>query len=103
MRISAPAVLFVVLMVGGCAANSPTLDNIVLVPSHFDTLDCPGLAVRHQQASTRTKELTALMEKSGNPFINGIAYNSEYATNTAVQRYAEEAARKKGCDLSKKP
>ena len=42
------------------------------------------------------------MEKSGNAIANALAYNTEYATTRARMKYAEEAARKKGCDLRPK-
>ena len=49
------------------------------------------------------KELGALREKSGSAIANAIAYDSEYAQARANKRYAEEAAERKGCDLTGKP
>jgi hypothetical protein len=43
------------------------------------------------------------MEKSGSPIANALAYNTEYATARANQRFAEQAAERKGCDLGNKP
>jgi len=58
---------------------------------------------KYKAADTRVKELTALMEKSGSAIANALAYNSEYASARANKRFAEEAAERKGCDLSNKP
>jgi len=49
------------------------------------------------------KELNGFIDKSGNAFVNALAYDSEYASVRAKRKYAEEAAARKGCDLSEKP
>ena len=87
----------------GCAADSALVDNLTIVPSYYDTLSCPELVQQVASTSARAKELAGLMEKSGSAVANAIAYNSEYARTRAAQRHAEEAAARKGCDLTKKP
>jgi hypothetical protein len=91
------------LLVAGCAADSPILERALVMPSAFDPLTCPEVVAKYKSADGRVKELTALMEKSGSPIANALAYNSEYASARATRRFAEEAADRKGCDLGKPP
>jgi hypothetical protein len=91
------------LLVAGCAADSSILERALVMPSAYDPLTCPEVVAKYKAADARVKELTALMEKSGSPFANALAYNSEYASARASKRFAEEAAARKGCDLGNKP
>jgi hypothetical protein len=91
------------LLLAGCAADSSFVDRALVVPSGFDTLTCPELVARYKASDARMKELTALMEKSGSPIANALAYDTEYATARASKRFAEQAAQKKGCELGDKP
>jgi hypothetical protein len=91
------------LLLAGCAADSPILERALVLPSGFDPLTCPEIVAKYKAADGRTKELTALMEKSGNPIANALAYDSEYATARASRRFAEEAAERKHCDLGNRP
>jgi hypothetical protein len=91
------------LLIAGCAADSPILERALVMPSAYDPLTCPEVAAKYKAADGRVKELTALMEKSGNAVANALAYNSEYASARASKRFAEEAAARKGCDLGNKP
>jgi hypothetical protein len=91
------------LLLAGCAADSPILERALVMPSGYDPLTCPEVVAKHKAADARVKELTALMEKSGSPIANALAYNSEYASARANKRFAEEAAERKGCDLGNKP
>ena len=97
----------VALMVAACAADSSVVEELMVVPSYYDTLQCSELAGQFQGASQRVKELTALREKAGNEpggvVANALAYNTEYAKAQATKKYAEAAANRKGCDLAKKP
>jgi hypothetical protein len=98
---------FVALTAAACAADSSVVEELMVVPSYFDTLECSELAGQIQGASQRVKELTALREKAGNEaggaVASALAYNTEYAKMQAVKKYAEAAANRKGCDLTKKP
>jgi hypothetical protein len=87
----------------GCAVDSPIIERALVMPSGFDALPCPEVVAKYKAADGRVKELTALMEKSGNPIANALAYDSEYASARASRRFAEEAAGRKGCDLGNKP
>jgi hypothetical protein len=91
------------LLVAGCAADSSILGQALVMPSAFDPLTCPEVVGKYKAADARVKELTGLMEKSGNPIANALAYDSEYAAARANKRFAEEAAGRKGCDLGNKP
>ncbi len=71
--------------------------------SAYGPMTCPEVVAKYNGADGRMKELTALMEKSGNAFANAIAYDTEYATMRANKKFAQEAAERKGCDLSGKP
>jgi hypothetical protein len=91
------------LLLAGCAADSPILERTLVMPSSYDALTCPEVVSKYKAADGRVKQLTALMEKSGSPIANALAYDSEYASARAQRRFAEEAAARKGCDLGNKP
>ena len=91
------------LLVAGCAVDSPTLESALVMRSTYDPLTCPEVVSRYKQADNRLQQLGALMEKSGSPIANALAYDTEYATARANKRFAEQAAQKKGCDLADKP
>ena len=87
------------LLVAGCAADSTILQSALVMESAYEPLTC----AEYKGAEARVKELTALMEKSGSPIANALAYDSEYTAAKANQRYAARAAERKGCDLGNKP
>ena len=91
------------LLLVGCAADSSFVERALVMPSGFDPLTCPELVAKYKASDARMKELAALMEKSGSPIANALAYNTEYATARANKRFAEQAAQKKNCELGDKP
>ena len=91
------------LLLAGCAGNSSFVDHALVMPSGFDPLTCPEVVAKYKASDARMKELAALMEKSGSPIANALAYDTEYATARANKRFAEQAAAKKNCDLGNKP
>jgi len=91
------------LLLAGCAADSSFVERALVMPSGFDPLPCPELVAKYKASDARMKELAALMEKSGSPIANALAYDTEYATARANKRFAEQAAQKKGCELADKP
>ena len=91
------------LFLAGCAADSPIIERALVMPSGFEPLSCPELVAKYKSSDTRMKELAALMEKSGSPIANALAYDTEYATARTSKRFAEQAAQKKHCDLADKP
>ena len=93
--------------VASCAGISPAVvDNVMIEPIYFDTLNCPDLVAQVQTATARANELNGLMQKSatgtGGAVVNALAYQTDYAKARTTQKYAEDAARQKGCDLSSK-
>jgi hypothetical protein len=90
-------------LLAGCAADSPIVQNALVMSSAYDPLTCPEVVARYKGAEARMKELAALMEKSGSPIANALAYDTEYASARANKRFAEQAAERKGCDLGNKP
>jgi hypothetical protein len=101
-----PLGMLVAFAVAGCAADSTVVADLMVVPGYFDTLECPELANQFQAASQRVNELTMLREKAaGEPagaFANAVAYNAEYTKAQATKKYSQDAANRKGCDLTKK-
>ena len=97
------AVLVSGLLLAGCAVNSPIVERALVMPSGFEPMPCPEIVAQYKAADNRSKELEKLMEKSGSPIANALAYDTEYATARANKRYAEQAAQKKGCELADKP
>ncbi len=96
-------ILLLAATLGGCASDSWLAENLTMDPLHSDTLNCADLIAQYQAASARLKELNGFIDKSGNAFVNALAYDSEYASVRAKRKYAEEAAARKGCDLAVKP
>jgi hypothetical protein len=96
--------LAVAASLAGCAVESPIVENLLVVPGYYDTLTCLDLVRQFRGAEARVKELTSLMEKTsgsaGGPVVNALAYNTEYAKARAVQKYTEEAGRRKSCDFN---
>jgi hypothetical protein len=94
-------------LLAGCAADSPILDQLMVVPGYYDTLGCPELVAKLRSATERVRELILLMEKSGEDsagaIVNAVAYNTEYAKARSTQKNAEEAAVRKRCDLNAEP
>jgi hypothetical protein len=88
----------VALPIAACAGDSAVLDNLLIMPSRFDTLECSELVGQFQSASQRLYELTMLRENAA----SALAYDTEYAKAKATKKYSEAAANRKGCDLSKK-
>jgi hypothetical protein len=95
------------IAVGGCAADSPLLERMIIVPGYFETLSCPELATKMRESAGRVAELTRLMQSSADDasgvVVNALAYNTEYAKARATQRHAEAAAASKGCNSMAKP
>ncbi|TMJ53324.1 MAG: hypothetical protein E6G84_04735, partial [Alphaproteobacteria bacterium] len=52
-------------LLAGCAADSPILEQLMVVPGYYDTLSCPELVAKLRSATERVRELILLMEKSG--------------------------------------
>jgi len=94
-------------LLAGCAADSPILEQLMVVPGYYDTLSCPELVAKLRSATERVRELILLMEKSGEDstgaIVNAVAYNTEYAKARSTQTHAEEAAVRKRCDLNAEP
>jgi hypothetical protein len=88
-------------MLAGCAADSPLIEQMTVTPGYFETLSCSELASQLHAAQDRLRQLTQVMEKSAEdpagPFVNALAYNTEYAKARARARNAEAAAAAKGC------
>jgi hypothetical protein len=103
MRRTVAALLAAGLLLAGCAADSSIMERALVMPSAFDPLSCPELLTKYKDADARMKQLAILMEKSGSPVANALAYDTEYATARANKRFAEQAAQKKNCELADKP
>ncbi len=66
-------------LLAGCAADSPILEQLMVVPGYYDTLSCPELIAKLRSATERVRELILLMEKSGEnstgAIVNAVAYS----------------------------
>lgn len=103
MRTTVAALLAAGLLLAGCAVDSPIVERALVMPSGFEPMPCPEVVAKYKAADARMKQLSDLMEKSGSPIANALAYDTEYATARANRRFAEQAAQKKGCELADKP
>jgi len=100
-----PMGVLVAISAAACA-DSQVVEDLMVVPGYYDTLECPELVIQFQAASQRVRELTMLRTKAsdeaGGALANAVAYNAEYARAQATLRYSKDAANRKGCDLIKK-
>src|ERR1700674_5674961 len=100
-RIAKPALLAAASLLSGCAADSPILDQLMVVPGYYDTLGCPELIAKLRSSTERVRELILLMEKSGQDsagaIVNVVAYNTEYPKARSTKKHAEGAAARKRC------
>ena len=83
MRMSIVAAVAATTLVAGCAVDSGVLQSAIVMQSTYDPMPCPEIVQRYKSSENRMKELAALMEKSGSPIANAIAYDSEYAAARA--------------------
>jgi len=106
-RIGGLALVAAASLLAGCAAESPMLEQLMVVPGYYDTLSCPELVAKLRSSTERVRELILLMEKSGGDatgaIVNAVAYDTEYAKARSTQKHAEEAAVRKRCDLDAEP
>jgi len=75
---SASAAFAVIL--GACAAKADDqmLSNFLVAPGKYVLYNCQQLNLAARENQKRIAELEALMAKSGNGFINAMAYQPEY-------------------------
>src|SRR5260370_22843206 len=106
-RIGRLALVAAASLVAGCAAESPMLEQLMVVPGYYDTLSCREAVAKLRSSTERVRELILLMEKSGGDatgaIVNAVAYDTEYANARSTQKHAEEAAVRKRCDLGAEP
>ena len=74
-----------------------TTENLAVVSSLYDTYPCPQIIQSAIAQANVVKHLDELMAKSGNSFVNAIAYRSERGKALAQQHAAEQAMKRKGC------
>ena len=100
MRMSIVAAIAAATLGAGCSVDSSVLQTSLVMQSVYDPMPCPEVVQKYKSSEGRMKELAALMEKSGNPIANAIAYDTEYATVRANWQFSKQAADRKGCDLT---
>jgi hypothetical protein len=74
-----------------------TTENLAVVSSLYDTYPCPQIIQSAITQANIVKHFDELMAKSGNAFVNAIAYRSERNKALAHQHAAEQAMKRKGC------
>jgi len=72
-------------------------ENVAVVSSLYDTYDCPRIIQAANNSAANVKHFDDLMAKSGNGFMNALAYGTERTKALANQRAAERAMKQKGC------
>ena len=97
MITSASAALAAAL--GACAAASADdqmVSNFLVAPGKYVLYNCQQLTLAASENQKRIRELEALMAKSGNGFVNAMAYQPEYLQlRGEVADMQREAADKK--------
>jgi hypothetical protein len=74
-----------------------TTENLAVLSSLYDTYPCPQIIQSAIAQANIVKHFDELMAKSGNAFVNAIAYRSERGRALAHQHAAEQAMKRKGC------
>jgi PBP1b-binding outer membrane lipoprotein LpoB len=72
-------------------------ENIAVESSLYDTYDCPRIIQTAKDSAAQVKHFDDLMAKSGNGFVNALAYGTERTKALANQHAAERAMKVKGC------
>jgi len=94
-QLSSGAVL-ALLVSSSCSSELPVMDNLLtILPENFS---CAQLEKVSKESATRADKLHALMEKSANPIVNAVAYETDYAKAVAAQHAAERAFVLKQCE-----
>src|SRR5260370_16543240 len=96
-RIGRLALVAAASLLAGCAAESPMLEQLMVVPGYYDTLSCPELVAKLRSSTERVRELILLMEKSGGDatgaIVNAVAYDTEYPNPRSPQNHPEDTPR----------
>ena len=74
-----------------------TTENLAVLSSLYDTYPCPQVIQSAIAQANIVKHFDELMAKSGNAFVNAIAYRTERSKALAHQHAAELAMKRKGC------
>ena len=74
-----------------------TTENLAVLSSLYDTYPCPQIIQSAIAQAKIVEHFDELMAKSGNSFVNAIAYRSERSKALAQQHAAEQAMKRKGC------
>jgi hypothetical protein len=95
---------------GACATGSEgklDLGRALVAPGGYDFYDCPQLARQEKAFTDRERELSRLMQRArqgpAGGFVSSIAYEPEYAANTASLRELRRAQTEKNCTRSPAP
>jgi hypothetical protein len=96
-----PLALLAVASISGRAAamDDDTAARFLVAPGRYVLFNCQQLVIQENENQKRMHELEALMAKSGNEFVNAMAYRPEYLQlRGEVADIRHEAADKK-CKL----
>jgi hypothetical protein len=96
------AATVVVVLLSSCEykAVDPELsatENVAVLSSLYDTYECPQIIGAANSYAAVVKHFDELMAKSGNGFVNALAYSTERTKALAHQHAAERAMKLKGC------
>jgi hypothetical protein len=72
-------------------------ENVAVLSSLYDTYECPRIIEADKSYAGAVKHFDDLIAKSGNGFVNAMAYGSERSKALAHQHAAERAMKEKGC------
>lgn len=74
-----------------------TTENLAVLSSLYDTYPCSQIIQSATTQANIVKHFDELMAKSGNAFVNAMAYRTERSKALANQHAAEWAMKRKGC------
>ena len=93
-----PLALLAAMSIGGQAGamDDDTAARFLVAPGRYVLFNCQQLVIQENENQKRMRELEALMAKSGNEFVNAMAYRPEYLQlRGEVADMRHEAADKK--------
>ncbi len=94
--------LAVAAALAGCTViDNFDTGNFYIQPGKFQFLKCPELARRYVSASSREKEIVALMERAGNDtagtLIGAATYGVDLKQARAESQLLQQTMQEKGC------
>jgi hypothetical protein len=102
MRIAAPCVALIAVVLTGCAESRVAGSLLYMTPYKFEEFDCTELKKRAAAAAARVKAQEELMDRAGasaaGPVINAMVYAPDHSRAVWELRLYQDEIARKNCD-----